>query len=114
MMLYEILDMTEAKTIIVCNKPYDVTFCLLQIDDGDTANINTLIYDEIESEDVTGIVVDNDTMYVYIDKERMFIENGWDGLSDYEQDEIDFYDLEHNQASPEMGDLARSLGIYVL
>lgn len=106
MMLYEFLDMTEAETIIICNKPYDVEFFLMQIDDGDTQNVNTLVWDAIESCDVHHIVVENNILYVFLDETEISFEVGWD-----EDGTVDFYDLEKNNVSQEIEDLVRSLGI---
>ena len=106
MMLYEFLDMTDAETIIICNKPYDVEFFLMQIDNGDTQNVNTLIWDAIESCDVHHIIVENNVLYIFLDETELYIDVDWD-----EDGHIDFYDLEKNRASQEIADLARSLGI---
>lgn len=109
MMLYELIDMTEAKTITVLNDPYTNVFYLMQIDNGNTKDVNQLVYDAIESCDVYKITVKGDTMFIYLGEDHISIDTEWDksGL-------IDFYDLFTDKADDEMNQLANSLGIYIL
>ena len=108
MMLYEFLDIIEAQTIIVCNEPFNKTFFLLEIENGNTNDVNSLVYDAVESCDVHRMVVENDTLYIYLDEDHINVDVDWD-----ENGTIDFYDLEKG-TDPEGQELARSLGIYIM
>ena len=109
MTVYEVIDITDAKSIFVYNEPFQETFFLLQVDREDATKVNGLVWDAIGDCEVERIVVENNIMEVFIDEEYISIDTEWD-----KSGKIDFYELENQKADEEIVELADSLGIYIV